>query len=345
MTEHEQGTEDVQEQEMSEEELEALYETEFNKAWGDGEEDPASQESSEEEDESTEVGADDVATAHDQDFDEGSAYFPMDEEEKQEAEEAQEDDPYSWINSLPDEVKAKAERLKHSADADSGRVAAYNKKLRELRLEMDRMRSRPDIARPADKDATASEPAVHEMPKEFEQLKEDFPEFASAIDAVRAADRAELEETLAKKFAPLEEDRLRQQQDSFNIAVSEASAEIFDTEETGTDWKDVVQSEDFMAWLDMQPRSVQNAARTPDPEEAIYVLARYEDDYQAAVAELEYEESGGDSANNTPNRADKLKADRNRRKARSVSPGSKPVIADPNAEGGDYEAEFNARWG
>lgn len=324
----------VEEQEVDQEEV-VDYEAEFDAQYADDNspEEPAkpieddSLESDDSEDEAGEQGSEqDEPAASDDKPDEVN-------------------DEYSWIDSLPDEVKDEAERLKHSAESDRGRISAYNRQLRDLREELDRMKSRP-AAPPAATAATATAPAVHELPEKFKQLKEDFPEFAEAVDSLREYDRIEFEKQLEAKLQPLEQGRVRQQQHDFNSAVDEAAQEIFNTNETGTDWRDIVQGEDFTAWLRMQPRSVQEAATKPDASEAINVLTRYESDYQAAIANLEREKTKDVSEkNNQSNEADKLKAERAKRKKRSVAPGSKPIISDPNAEGGDYEAEFNARWG
>lgn len=336
--EDEDGEEYILEQEVPQEEADANYDAEFEAQWGENDERLEAEPNEDEELEDEESDELD-----DESGEQGSEQDDPDDSDE-ESEEAT-DDTYSWIDSLPEEVKDEAERLKHSAESDRGRISAYNRQLRDLREELDRMKSRP-AARPAATGAPATEPAVHELPEKFKQLKEDFPEFAEAVDSLREYDREQFEQQLEAKLQPLEQDRVKQQQHDFNSAVDEAANEIFNTNETGTEWRDVVHSEDFTAWLQMQPRSVKEAATKPDPAEAINVLSRYESDYQAAVAIM----NGDDDTdvleeNNQSNEADELKAKRTKRKKGSVAPGSKPIIADPTSEGGNYEDEFNAQWG
>lgn len=261
----------------------------------------------------------------------------------------QADDPYAWIEDLPEEQRAKAELLKHAAESDKGRVSAYNRRLSQLQQEVDRLRVRPSkTAGQEDQDSSGESAAAPELPEEFKQLKEDFPEFAEAVDAIRKYDRTAFDKIVADRLQPLEEARAVDRRKSFVDQVSDGAEEIFDTKETGIDWRDITKSENFLSWLEQQPRSVQIAAATPDAKEALNVLVRYEDDYQRSITSNEDTTTTQDQEEQPtkPNKADEIKHKRTQRKKSGVSSGSKPAPGDGGSGGGgDYEAEFNATWG
>lgn len=330
---------DAKDQVAVEEENESSYYDLFEAEWGSRQETDAPESTEPEEEEA------DPETTDDDDA--GSTPQEEESHEEESPEPAPDsDDPYAWINNLPDDVRDRAAALKHRADSDQGRVAAMNRRVQDLQDEMDRIRAR--ASRPAEQDSD-DEPssAAAELPEKFKQLKEDFPEFAEAVDAIREYDRQMWNQELNAKLQPFEQERATQSRQAFQSAVTEAAEEIFNTQETGVHWQDIVNGEDFRAWLSEQPNSIKTAAKTPDPREAIYVLQRYEDDYQAAIAEQNSsnEQAPVQQEEPTTSKADAVKARRLQKKQTGVTVGSKPIISDPNNEGGDYYAEFDRRWG
>jgi len=328
-TEEDALEEDVIQQETSSEEEELSYDDEFDKMYGSGEEEEeGDQESTEEEEEEPEEEA-------------------AEEEEEQEATPEEKppvkqepNDPYKWINDLPEEVREQAKSLRHAAESHHGRAAAFQRRSEELQAELDRNRRQTQPAEPQGK---PEESAAPELPKEFEKLKEDFPEFAEAVDAIRAYDRQQWDNRIKEQLEPLNQMKNVQAREAFNRAVTTEAEEIFKTKETGVTWSDIVNGDDFRAWLSDQPKSVQQAARTPDPAEAVYVLRRYEDDYQRAVKAMDTETT--EAQTQKSHKADTVQQKRSKRQAAAVGPGSKPAPVDSAGGGGDYEDEFNRQWG
>lgn len=339
--EEEQQVEEAQSQEASQEE-ELSYEEMFNQEFGDEQPDVevevelSEEENTSEPAESAPVQESETSDNNEQAQKQNAA--PIDEAR------------FAWIDELPEEVRAEAIRLRNEAKAHQGRAATFQNRASNLQYELDRMKSRSaqTAAQSPDK-SLASASAAQELPKEWKQLQEDFPEFASAVEAIRESDRLAFQQQLQEKIEPLENMSRAQDRQRFTNEVSAAAAEIFDTENTGVFWTDVVASDDFRAWLDMQPPSVQQAAVTPDTRDAIYVLQRYEKDYQEAVARMYGQSEQGTDAGNSPkdqpSKADEVRAKRQKQKAASVAPGSKPAPSESSNVSGDYEAQFNAMWG
>lgn len=257
-------------------------------------------------------------------------------------------DPYAWIDSLPEEVKEQARALRNQASSHQGRATAFQRRVSELQEDLRRLEAARKVE-PADRKPQATESAAQVAhSKKLEALKEDFPEFAEALEEVRSAERQEVERRLQEALKPLEEDRARKRVTEFEQAVTAEAERIFNTPETGVHWKDIVAGADFRAWLDMQPKSVQQAARTPDVSEAVFVLRRYEDDYQRAVKELGLDKSSKETAapvSNEAARAEELKRKRKQRQVTSTAPGSRPADGGKHDVSGDYEEMFDAMWG
>ena len=328
------SNEPKQQEEEAQTELELSYEDEFEELWGKQPDDDSDQ-------------ADDYSAGADEqeDEDDGEDIEAQDAappKKSDPAKPAPSADPYAWIQALPEEVRTQAENLKHSALSDQGRVAAYNRQLDSLRRELEAAQRQARTPAPAEQTSKTSVSAAPELPEKFKQLKEDFPEFADAVEEMRELDRLRYEARLTEALSPIEEQRVAQQRSSFLDTVSAAGRDIFQTEETGWHWQEIVKGDDFLAWLDMQPASMKAAARTPDPDEAISVLRRYRQDYDVAVAAMQ---DPATPANSSARQADEVKNRRNKRKSTSVVPGSRPVASDPKNVSGDYEAQFNAMWG
>jgi hypothetical protein len=320
--------------EEAQDEQELSYEDEFEELWGKQPDDGSEQDEDENEETGEQYADDETEGLGEQ---EAPPVAPP-----VAATPATTNDPYAWIKALPEEVRAQAESLKHSAMSDQGRVAAYNRQLDSLRRELEAAQRQARSPVPAEQKGQPSVSAAPELPAKFKQLKEDFPEFADAVEEMRELDRLRYEARLTEALSPLEEQRVAHQRTSFTDTVSAAAKDIFQTEESGWAWQDIVAGDDFLAWLDLQPASMKAAARAPDPVEAIAVLRRYRQDYDTAVAAMQ---DPATPANSSARQADDVKNRRNKRKSTSVVPGSRPVASDPKNVSGDYEDAFNAMWG
>jgi hypothetical protein len=243
---------------------EQSYDDMFAEQWG--EEKPSQEDEDDPETTQEEESTEEDAEAETPEADDAGGDSTEAESQSKEPESAtKSDDPYNWINELPDEVKAQAEALKHSALSDQGRVAAYNRRIADLQADLDRMSTRQSAQQQSQK-PEGEAPASAELPEKFKQLKEDFPEFADAVEEIRELDRQRFQQEIDQRLQPLNQQQAKQAKAEFNSAVDREAEKIFNTQETGVHWQDIVAGEDFRAWLDSQPRSVQVAARTPDPE-------------------------------------------------------------------------------
>ena len=248
-------------------------------------------------------------------------------------------DEYSWIDSLPEEQQEMALRLKHAALSDRGRVSALTRQNNDIKNELASVRS--TAARPPEE---VDVPNAQQQSETLRQLQEDYPELGKQLASLWAEQEATLESKFSAQLEPLKEAHMHDAQASEMGQLEKAAAEIFNTDETGVYWKDVVQSEDFAAWLDMQPDFIQETARTSNTaKDGIDVLYMFEQDYQAEIAAQDAELADA-SNQNASQRGDELRAERQRRKATTASPGSIPAGKDADGYSGDYGSMFDAMW-
>jgi hypothetical protein len=254
------------------------------------------------------------------------------------------EDPYSWIDQLPEEHRDSARALKHEALSDRGRVSALSRKMNEMQTSLDAIASRA----PAVPEVTTPAPAAQEPPDSLRQLKEDYPELGAQLDEIFAHERAQAEALVDSRLQPLQEKLDHDAQASEQEVLESKAAKIFNTEETGVHWKDVVQSEDFSAWLDQQPSFIQDTARTTkNASDGLDILQMYENAYQAAInATQETEQSTKQPEEDVdPSPGDDIKKRRAQRKASTVSTPSEPITTDPDRISGDYGKMFDQMWG
>jgi len=251
-------------------------------------------------------------------------------------------DQYTWIEGLPEEQREMAERLKHEVLSDRGRVSALTRKLNETTSELAAAKVHSTTVAPANEEADVA--TAPELSENLKQLQEDYPELGKQIAQIWAERETSLRKEFSDQIDPIKEAQTADAKASEQAQMEQAGSDIFKTEETGVYWKDVVNSEDFSAWLSMQPAFIQNTARTSNnPKDGIDVLRMYESDYQTALTSQQ--EPADDTSGKNTEQGDKIKARRRQRKATTVSPESQHVGTDADELTGDYDSMFDAMFG
>lgn len=186
------------------------------------------------------------------------------------------DNPYAWVDALPDDIKQKVigeinERFKHEhqARSDAGRVKALQRKL--LEQEKNAAQRKP-----------ATEPAPAERqpstPESWQSLAKGDPELAEAIEARVKSDidaavssiKNEIQERMKQDVAPLHEQRV--------IAYREA--QFNELKKMVPNVEDVIGSREYAAWLqnDATDNLRHIAATSMDARDALFVLQAYAND-------------------------------------------------------------------
>lgn len=196
-----------------------------------------------------------------------------DAEEVQEAEEEiieddQEELPEAaeGLETQPDEAekyRQEVEQWKHRYNSDIGRINAYQRKIQELEQALQSQPKQSPQYNPSGSGMTDDE---------WEALKEDFPEIASALEKQLQTQSqryetqmAQMRQQLETSLKPLQE----QQYESFK------QSQYMILEQQHPDWKDVAQSQEFRQWLSTQPAPVQQLVNSDAAPDAAYLIQSY----------------------------------------------------------------------
>lgn len=170
------------------------------------------------------------------------------EAEQQAADDQQaEEDKPEWQRKV-EEAEKRASDWEHRYRSDLGRQAALQKKVRELEAKLQDSGQRAGETR-----AEHSERMQH--------LMQDYPEIAEAL-------QDELDRRLGgvkESLTPVFEEQQQRARQSAEKAV----------EEVHPDYRETVQSPQFIDWFSSQPDSVKQMAASEDPQDAIAVLNFY----------------------------------------------------------------------
>lgn len=139
------------------------------------------------------------------------------------------------LRSRVEEQINKAAQLEHRVRSDDGRVAAFQRKADELKLELQQLKSNRPVEKPAATERT--------IPKEWEQVIEHDPELAKSIEALLRSEREQLREEFKKEqhtaLQPIQEEKQARY-------VAEERQLL---EQAVPGYQDIKQSEMFKGWL------------------------------------------------------------------------------------------------
>jgi hypothetical protein len=247
-----------------------------------------------------------------------------------------EDDPYAWINNLPEEDRARAKALQHAAVSDAGRVASLRRRVSDAEARLTAKaasQTKARVSTPADSTAQPEEEGLSPKLKEF---VEKYPELAASVGEMVKQDRADLEAKIDQRLQPFQEEATYRKVTEARNRLEEGASELFDTPTTKVHYSDVLKSDLYKEeFLKSQPREFQEVATTTtDPDTALWVLKQFRTfaEQYAIDNNLTDEETVGSAA-------DKTREKRSKRKAAAGTPASRSAVTDPE-ETLNYEAYF-----
>lgn len=184
------------------------------------------------------------------------------------------DDPYG---GLPDAVRnklaqidelaqANAQLLQHVRSAE-GRVAAMQREFQQAR------QAATQVA-PQDAPSQGQMAAAAKNPQKWEQLKEDFPEWASAMEEYVAAKLGAVQQRGGLTPEVIEgyvQQQVAQTKQEMTRLVEEARIDG-----KYENWRDTVKTPEFAAWYSVQSPETKALAGSPRARDAIAMLDLYE---------------------------------------------------------------------
>jgi hypothetical protein len=178
-----------------------------------------------------------------------------------------EDDPYAGLHPALkaklekiDQLEAQNVNLTQHVKTAEGRVAA-------MQRQMEAAKSAQEVVAPKDAPTQAQMAAASANTEKWNQLKEDFPEWADAM-----------EEFVNSRLSGISAGQPGLKADDVNQMLSRESANIRMelakdlVEEAHENWQDTVKSQVFADWMSSQPQEVQLLSRSVRPRDAIRML-------------------------------------------------------------------------
>jgi len=193
----------------------------------------------------------------------------------------QEEDPYAGLSptlraklAQIDELAQANAQLLHHVKTTEGRVAAMQREAQQAR----------QVAVQDAPSQTAIASAA-KNPEKWDQLKQDFPEWAGAMEEYVAAKIG----TQQAGLTPEQVSQLVQQQVSQSKAEMIANIEEARIEGKYEDWKTTVNTPEFVAWFAVQSFDVKALAESPQSKDAIKMLDMFSDSRTRSASDIRQE--------------------------------------------------------
>ena len=193
----------------------------------------------------------------------------------------QEEDPYAGLSptlraklAQIDELAQANAQLLHHVKTTEGRVAAMQREAQQAR----------QVAIQDAPSQTAIASAA-KNPEKWDQLKQDFPEWAGAMEEYVAAKIG----TQQAGLTPEQVSQLVQQQVSQTKAEMMANIEEARIEGKYEDWKTTVNTPEFAAWFAVQSFDVKALAESPQSKDAIKMLDMFSESRTRSAADIRQE--------------------------------------------------------
>ncbi len=197
----------------------------------------------------------------------------------------QEEDPYAGLSptiraklAQIDELAQANAQLLHHVKTTEGRVAAMQREAQQAR------QAATQVA-PQDAPSQTAIASAAKNPEKWEQLKQDFPEWAGAMEEYVAAKIG----TQQAGLTPEQVSQLVQQQVSQTKAEMLANIEEARIEGKYEDWKTTVNTPEFAAWFTVQSPEIKALAESPQSRDAIKMLDMFSESRTRSASDIRQE--------------------------------------------------------
>jgi len=183
--------------------------------------------------------------------------------------EAKQEAPVDPLAGLPEEVKIALSKitqleqanaqLLHHVKTTEGRVAAMQREAQQGRQAAASVDAAPSQGQMA---------AAAKNPEKWEQLKQDFPEWAGAMEEYVGAQISGMQPGVrATDIVEYVQQQLVAERESMKTAIEEARVEG-----KYENWRETVATQDFAAWFALQPAEIKNLADSSAAKDALRML-------------------------------------------------------------------------
>ena len=160
------------------------------------------------------------------------------------------------LKSEYDKLRDNNDKLSHQAKSNAGRIGALQRKLNEFQATSPAGGATPSATEVAE---------AMKTPEAWASFNEEYPDIHDAIESRLEVERSQNQETMNRALQPL-----RAAEEERHVNGQYAALEA-----AHTDWKDVVNSESFVDWLQQQPTAIQQLSNSNDAFEASKLIDYY----------------------------------------------------------------------
>lgn len=230
------------------------------------------------------------------------------------------DEPAQEIDELARITKENAD-LKHRLDSDAGRVAAFQRQANTLQAQLSEAMAKGSTQAEA-KEEVKDELAKKVNGSSWEDLQEDFPEIAEALEHKLGSIDEKVEQMVGQRLGNIEQQIQPLTQRASNEALQSEYAAL---QAAHPDYETIAVSPDFNQWLNTKPVPVRQMIESNSAADAAYLL----DTFKA--------ESG---ANSEQKRSQNKQQNRERLQANVSVPSSRNVRREISDD--DFSSAFDA---
>ena len=164
------------------------------------------------------------------------------------------------MNEELERYKAEAQQWQHRYNSDLGRQNALQRKIKELEDQLSQV----------------STPAPESMSqKEWDELQQDFPEIAKAVEAKLGTMTQSYEAKINQLQSQLNPIQELNEQTYISSQMGQLSAEF-------PDWQETAQSAEFQQWVNQQPVTVRELVQSNEAADAAYLIRTFKATTQPA---------------------------------------------------------------
>ena len=160
------------------------------------------------------------------------------------------------LKSEYDKLRDNNDKLSHQAKSNAGRIGALQRKLNEFQATSPAGGVQPSATEVAE---------AMKTPEAWASFNEEYPDIHDAIESRLEMERSQNQEAMDRALQPL-----REAEEERHVTGQYAALEA-----AHTDWKNVVNSESFVDWLQQQPTAIQQLSNSNDAFEASKLLDYY----------------------------------------------------------------------
>lgn len=163
-----------------------------------------------------------------------------------------------------EKLRKERDNYLHQFESNKGRITSYQQQINNLQSQLSSYVSKGSTQQQAQEEL-----AQQVNDSSWEELKEDFPEIAQALDQKLSSINQKVEELVGQRIGQIEQQIQPLTQRASEDALMQEYAAL---EAAHPDYRDIADSADFNKWLESKPEPVKKLVESNSAADAAYLL-------------------------------------------------------------------------